>query len=73
MKKFYLLIVIFVVTIGFLIYSNHQQQLHVYQTDVQAHDIQMNNLTLVNADNTLYLPGTYSIERLFDEPIDKVL
>ena len=72
MKKFYLLVVIFVVTIGALIYSNHQQQLHVYQTDVHAHDIQMNNLTLVNADDTLYLPGTYSIKSLFDEPIDRV-
>ena len=73
MKKFYLLVVIFVVTIGALIYSNHQQQLHVYQTDVHAHDIQMNNLTLVNADDTLYLPGTYSIKRLFDEPIEFLL
>lgn len=72
MKKFYLLVVIFVVTIGALIYSNHQQQLRVYQTDVHAHDIQMNNLTLVNADDTLYLPGTYSIKRLFDEAIDRV-
>ena len=72
MKKYYLLLIIFIAAIGFFIYTNHQQQLRVYQTDVHAHDIQMNNLTLVNADDTLYLPGTYSIKRLFDEPIDRV-
>lgn len=71
MKKMWALVFIFLL-IGAVIYTNQQQKLQVYKIDVNGHDVYIHDLTFVNADNTLYLPSTYSFERKSDVALENV-
>ncbi|WP_146876962.1 hypothetical protein, partial [Halolactibacillus alkaliphilus] len=71
MKKTWVLVAVFLV-IGAVFYTNQQQKLQVYKVDVNGHDVYIHDLTLVNADNTLYFPSTYSFERKSDVALENV-
>lgn len=71
MKKIYAALIILLIFVIVLL-SQNKEDLSIYQTDIQSHDIHILDLTLVNADNKLYIPKNYTFKKLFDNDIQRL-